>query len=144
MTRFGSAMALLAGSVLVVAGLFGMASASSWTMIMLIGVVAGLGSGIVDAGLNMYVATYHTARQMNWLHACFGLGVTFGPLIMTFVLQKKFGWHVGYAVVGVVLLAMVLMFATTRKLWRNEGLQTAENKPVRRASFGTTLRIPVV
>jgi fucose permease len=81
---------------------------------------------------------------MSWLHACFGTGVTIGPLIMTFVLQQKLKWQAGYAIVGVTLIAIILMIAFTRRQWRTEGFQTAENKPVRRASFGETLRTPVV
>src|SRR5678816_4604071 len=92
---------------------------------------------------NMYIATYHTARQMNWLHACFGIGITAGPLIMTFVLQRELGWQMGYAIVGVMLIILIVMYIITRRQWRNEGLQTTENKPVQRASIGKSLRVPV-
>ncbi|MCC7451062.1 MAG: MFS transporter, partial [Anaerolineae bacterium] len=106
--------------------------------------LSGLGSGIVDAGLNLYVAAYLSPRAMNWLHASFGLGVTIGPLVMTFALSQKLGWQAGYAVTGAALIAVVLLIAFTRGVWRNEGFQTAEHKPARRATFGETLRIPAL
>lgn len=144
MARLGSGMALLAGAVLIALGLFVIASASTWALIVAIVFVLGLGSGTVDAGLNMYIAAYHSARQMNWLHACFGAGVTIGPLIMTFVLQQNLGWQMGYIIVGVAMILVIILLAATRGLWRTEGFQNAENKPVDRANFVETLRAPVV
>ncbi len=35
------------------------------------------------------MATHHSARTVNWLHACYGVGVTRGPVIMTRVLMAN-------------------------------------------------------
>ena len=144
MTRLGSGLALLLGVCLMGVCMFGIAASSAWVAVIAFSLVFGFGSGILDAGLNLYFATYHSARQMSWLHASFGLGITFGPLIMTFVLQQNLKWQTGYAIVGVALIAVILMFALTRRQWRVEGFQTVENKPVLRASFAETLATPVV
>ncbi len=144
MTRFGSGLTLLTGVSLMGACMFGIAVSSTWVTVIAFTLVFGFGSGILDAGLNLYFATYHAARQMSWLHASFGLGITFGPLIMTFVLQQNLKWQSGYAIVGVTLTAIILMFAFTRRQWRTEGFQTVENKPIRRAGFAETLATPVV
>jgi fucose permease len=144
MTRFGSGSTLLTGVSLIAVCMFGIAASSVWVAVIAFTFVLGFGSGILDAGLNLYFATYHSARQMSWLHASFGLGITFGPLIMTFVLQQNLKWQTGYAIVGVTLIAIILMFALTRHQWRTEGFQTVENKPVRRAGFAETLATPVV
>jgi fucose permease len=63
---------------------------------------------------------------------------------MTFSLQQPGGWHLGYAIVGVLLLAVVVLLFFTRKMWRSEGLQTTEKKPVKRASFGESMRVPAL
>lgn len=144
MGRLGSGTALLLGAALMTVCMFGIALAPAWGVIVVLGLFSGLGSGIVDAGMNFYVAAYHSARTMNWLHASFGLGVTLGPLIMTYVLSRALGWQVGYTVVGAALIAVVLLLGFTRRLWRNEGFQTAEHQPARRAAFGETLRIPAL
>ena len=144
MARFGTGTTLLAGAIILSLCLFGIAASSTWALVIAFSTISGLGTGIIDAGLNMYVATYHSARQMSWLHASFGIGITIGPLIMTFVLQQKLEWKLGYAVVGATLIIIILLIAMTRHVWRSEGLQTSENKPVRRASFAETFRVPVV
>src|ERR1700730_16004714 len=61
MARFGSGAVLLAGTTLMAVCMFGIASASAWLVIVGIAFVFGLGSGVVDAGLNLYMATYHSA-----------------------------------------------------------------------------------
>ena len=144
MARFGSGTVLLAGMALLTICTFGIVASASWAFIIAFSGLTGLGSGIVDAGLNLYVATYHTPQQMSWLHAWFGIGVTIGPLIMTFVIAHLLGWQVGYAAVGTILFFIVLLFAVSRREWSNAGLQTAENKPVRRAPFSETMRSIVV
>lgn len=144
MARFGSGPAFLAGVSLMGACMFGIALSSAWITVIAFSLLLGFGGGILDAGLNLYFATYHSARLMTWLHASFGLGITFGPLIMTFALEQHYGWQLGYAIVGVALSAMIILFALTRRQWRTEGFQTVENKPVRRARFAETLSAPVV
>ena len=143
MARFGSGVSLAGGMLIMALCFCGMALSSSWIMVIAFGLIAGFGSGTIDAGLNMYLTTYRSAREMNWLHACFGVGITIGPLLMTYcVSQLK--WQVGYAITGGLLLIIMALLMVTRHQWRNEGFQSAENNPVRRASIGQSLRRPVV
>lgn len=143
MARFGSGTSLASGMLIMVLCFFGIALSSGWIMVVAFGLIAGFGSGIVDAGLNMYVTAYHSVRDMNWLHASFGIGITIGPLIMTYcVVNQK--WQLGYAITAGVLIVILSLLIMTRHKWRNEGFQSAENKPVRRASFGQSLRLPVM
>src|SRR5579859_6008631 len=143
MARFGSGTSLAGGMLIMALCSFAIALSSAWVLVVVFGLVAGFGSGIIDAGLNMYVTTYHSARTMNWLHASFGIGITLGPLIMTYcVVHLK--WQVGYAITGSVLILIFALLMVTRHLWRNEGFQSAENKPVQRASFSESLRLPVI
>lgn len=143
MARLGSGVTLAGGTLILALCMFAIAASSTWAMVIAFGLIAGFGSGLVDAGLNMYVTTYHSARDMNWLHASFGIGITLGPLLMTYCVLN-FKWQVGYAIVGGVLLLILALLIVTRHLWRNEGFQSAENSPVRRASFSESLRLPVV
>jgi fucose permease len=123
--------------------MFAIAASATWVLIVAFGLIAGFGSGVIDAGLNLYVTTYHSAREMNWLHASFGIGITLGPLLMTYcALQLK--WQIGYAITGAVLVVILALLIVNRHLWRNEGFQSAENTPVRRAGFSQSLRLPVL
>jgi fucose permease len=143
MARLGSGVSLAGGTLILALCMFAIASSATWVLVVVFGLVAGLGSGIMDAGLNMYVTTYHSAREMNWLHASFGVGITIGPLVMTYC-ALNLTWQVGYVVTGGVLLVVLALLIGTRHLWRSEGFQSAENTPVRRASFSQSLRLPVL
>lgn len=109
---------LLAGSSLLVAGSgFGYGTAPVWLLFASCALLHGLGSGAIDTGLNHYVANHFSARHMNWLHACYGIGATLGPLIMTTMLVRMNSWRAGYLTVAALLLTLTLLFGFTRKLW---------------------------
>lgn len=144
MARFGSSATLIVGAVIMAASLFGIALAPSWGLVILASMVAGLGTGLIDAGLNLYVATYHTPQQMSFLHASFGVGITVGPLLMTFALQRQLGWQAGYTITAVLCVLVLLILIVTRGIWRNSGLQHSDQQSGLRARFGETLRIPNV
>jgi fucose permease len=110
--------ALLAASCLATAvSLGGYATATSWRTMLACTVLSGLGAGAIDAALNTWVATHHGPRTVNWLHACYGVGATAGPAVMTAVLAAGRPWRLGYALVGVAQLALALCFVATRRRW---------------------------
>lgn len=81
---FMSVGTLLALSCLTTAvSLIGYALAAAWPVMVTLGVLGGLGAGAIDAGLNTFAATQFSARMVNWLHACYGVGAASGPVIMT-------------------------------------------------------------
>jgi fucose permease len=49
--------------------LLGYTISASWWMVLLLGSLAGVGAGAIDAGLNTFAATHFSARVVNWLHA---------------------------------------------------------------------------
>lgn len=77
----------------------------------------GFGAGAVDAGLNGYVARHYSGRHMNWLHACWGIGATCGPFIVTRSLVTEYGWRGGYLLIGSMQLTLALVFLGTLRLW---------------------------
>lgn len=77
----------------------------------------GLGSGAVDASLNGYVARHYTGRHMNWLHACWGIGATCGPLTMAKAVGSAGGWRNGYTLLGAAQLSLAVLFLFTLPLW---------------------------
>ncbi len=98
--------ALLALSCLVTAAsLLGYALAPVWGTVLAFAVAAGLGAGAIDAGLNTYVATHHGPRTLSWMHACYGIGATSGPAIIT---ANAIGFQVCGAVLGQSLLPSAL------------------------------------
>jgi fucose permease len=144
MVRLGSGPTLIIGGVLMTLCMFGIAFSQSWLSVIAFALLYGLGSGIIDAALNFYVAAYHSAQQMSWLHASFGIGVTIGPLVMTFALGQTLGWQLGYSITGALLLIVVVLLFISRKWWRNDGFQSADNTPVKTETFAASLRVPAV
>jgi MFS family permease len=100
--------------------LLGFALTPAWPLMVVLGFLAGLGGGAVDAGLNAYGAANFSARVLNWLHAFFGLGTTLGPLIVTAVLSSGFSWRWSYVVVGSAQVLLALTFYLTRGRWLRE------------------------
>lgn len=80
----------------------------------------GLGAGAVDAALNHYVAKNFTSRHMNWLHACWGIGASVGPLIMTAAIAYTDTWRNGYLSVSAVQLTLAVIFLFTLSLWTKQ------------------------
>src|SRR5262245_52266707 len=139
--------ALLALSCLATAvSLLGYALTPWWGLMVALGVLSGLGAGAIDTGVNTYVATRYSPRMVNWLHACYGIGATSGPVIMTSVLTAGLPWQWGYGIVGMGQLVLALCFGLTRTWWpaATAARGTPAHTPVRRAPSRSTLRLPVV
>lgn len=128
--------------------LIGYALAPSWLVLVALSSIAGFGAGAIDAGLNTFAATQFSARMVNWLHACYGIGAATGPVIMTGVLAGHHPWQRGYLIVGCWQLALALCFAFTRKRWRSYvqsgTLSGSTSTEVVRAGNLRTLKLPVV
>ncbi|MEA2698561.1 MAG: hypothetical protein QOI66_2832 [Myxococcales bacterium] len=93
------------------------ARAPSFVWLVVAAVPLGLGAGAVDASLNGYVARHYSGRHMNWLHACWGIGATAGPLVMTQAVRSPDGWRGGYLALGAAQLMLALIFLVTLRLW---------------------------
>jgi fucose permease len=115
--RLGIGWLLTLSTLFMAVSLTGYALSQNWTFFLACGVIAGMGAGAIDGGLNAYAAEHFSGRQMNWLHASYGLGATLGPLIMTAALQQTGTWRWGYATVAFCMLAMTAAFALTRNQW---------------------------
>jgi fucose permease len=115
--KLGVGGLLAASSALVSIALFGYSLAPSWGLFFPMGALLGLGSGAIDSGLNGYAARHFSVRHVNWLHACWGIGASTGPALMTAAIARGSGYRVGYALIASVLGAMAALFLITRRRW---------------------------
>lgn len=115
--RHGVGRVLAWSNALVAASCLGYALAPAWPVMLAAGLLAGLGAGAVDAGINVYAAERFSPRLVSWLHASWSLGAALGPLIMTATLAAGLAWTWGYAAVAAILAAMALSFFATVSLW---------------------------
>lgn len=135
----GSLLALSTAAA--AAALLGIAIAPGWPAVLTCGLLAGLGGGAVDAGLNAYGARHFSARTLNWLHACFGLGATIGPLVATAVLGTGLDWRWSYALVGGAQLLLAATFFATRHRWHGAAQPAAHSAPAA-PTLDTLRRLP--
>ncbi len=81
-------------------------------------VLFGLGQGAVDSAVNAHLARHSSSRQMNWIHGCWGLGATGGPLVFTAAFGLGLTWRGGYLALFSLQLALGLFFLATLGWWR--------------------------
>lgn len=129
-------------SALVGLGMLGFSLAPTWPLFVSFAVVWGLGSGGIDTGLNAYTSHHFSAKHVNWMHACYSVGATLGPLIMTVMLHWGL-WRGGYAIVGGLLFVMTVLFIVTRDRW-NDSTVDANGDNILRIGLLATLRVPLV
>lgn len=139
--KLGVGGTLAASCFLTGTGLIGYTLVPAWWMMVLLGVVAGLGAGAIDAGLNTYIASHFGEGLMQWLHASFGVGVTLGPLIMTAGLNWFNDWHWGYQNVGVAQILLAGCFLLTIRMWQQtpELPHDEEKKEMRLTDYDTPI-----
>ena len=125
LARLGTGKVVAISGFMTGLALLGFALAPSFHWIVLLVIPLGLGAGSVDAGMNHFVARHYSARHMNWLHGCWGIGATIGPVVMGAALAGRFGWHGGYAMIAAMQLVLALLFLRSLRLWQAEPEQAA-------------------
>ena len=103
------------------AAIIGFSLAGSLWQLCLIAIPYGLGAGAIDAALNNYVALHYSARHMSWLHCCWGVGASIGPIVMGWALTGPTSWHGGYLIIGGMQAAITALLFFTLPLWKRGG-----------------------
>jgi len=135
---------VLAGSCLLTgAALIGYTLVPEWWMMVLLGVVAGLGAGAIDAGLNTYVAANFGEGLMQWLHASWGVGITAGPIIMTLGLTTYNTWKFGYRAVGIFQLVLAVCFTLTISMWMQNRVKPKSGSEAKEEKTLTDYKTPM-
>ncbi len=117
--KFGTGKVTLFSTLLTVIALVGMSFSPNIVVMMIFSVILGYGAGAIDTGLNNFVSLHYEARHMNWLHCCWGLGVTISPLIMSQFLTDEIGsWRNGYRVVALIQLTITVVIFFSLKNWK--------------------------
>lgn len=144
--KFTIASVLLGGLIIAGLGMLGYAIAPIWIALLLAAFIASIGKGTIDASMNIFVASNYGASQMNWLHACWGIGLTFAPALVTFlVLDLEAGWQLGYVIMGGVILLLGLSILITLPLWKLKKAKRSRSKEVdSKAPLRETLQRPIV
>ncbi len=138
-----------AGTMLVAVALAVEAFAPSLWVMAIGTVLFGVGFGTIDTALNAHAARHFGARDINWMHASYGLGATIGPLLVTALLSCGLGWRRIYGLMALVLAALACVFTVRRRGWQESphvcraagdkpGPATARRKPPAAATLTFT------
>jgi FHS family glucose/mannose:H+ symporter-like MFS transporter len=109
--------ALLAtGPGLVLVGLVTVSLAPTWPVFLLGFMVAGLGLGVIDAGINALFIDLYSGRagMLNRLHMFFALGALGAPLAVGLAVTAGAPWQAATLVTALAAVPMAFVFATRR------------------------------
>ena len=114
-----SAGPLVAASTLLIALALAAEALAPSMWVMIAGTVLfGVGFGALDTALNAHAARHFGARDINWMHASYGLGATLGPLLVTALLSAGRSWRQTYGVMALALAALGGVLVLARRGWR--------------------------
>jgi fucose permease len=140
--RLGLGWVCFLGSALSAMCALLMGLAQQWTLVVLVMFLWGVGRAALNTSVNTFVASHYSSRQMNWLHAIFGVGSTLGPLLVTFIVADlNLTWRLSYFILAMTEVVVTLLFFTTLKEWHlNVKVAEAKISP----TLSQTLRLAPV
>ncbi len=115
--KFGTGRVTFFSTLLTALGLLGISFAPNIVVMILCTILMGYGAGAIDTGLNNFVSLHYKAKHMNWLHCCWGLGVTISPMIMSAFLGGDGNWRNGYRVIAMLQFSIAMIILASLKKW---------------------------
>ncbi len=116
----------------------------TFALVLFIRLFQGMATGILEAGLNLFVAALpNNTALLNYLHAFYGVGALVGPLIASMVLALSWGWNT--AILIWTFLALPLLIGLLA-LFRHQSSGAAHEGQTGEGENGllAALKIPVV
>ena len=152
MRRWGTGRLVAASVGLTAAAILGFSACKEFWQLVALAVPYGLGAGAIDSSLNNYVAIHYGPRHMSWLHCCWGIGTSVGPVAMGWALAGPMSWHGGYLVIGIAQAVITAVLFCSLPLWKrsagekDEGTAAAGGAAAGGAAeklgYGALLRLP--
>ena len=144
-SRIGLARTLLIASISLTLALIIYASSPYWWLMVAAGSFLGLGIGLIDAGINSYIANRNHADLMGWLLGFYGIGALLGPAVATTSLASGLFWRSVYLVfAGIVSLLVVGMLWAVISDYKPLTKKIKKSDTTASANLGTALKTPTV
>ena len=115
-----------------------------FALVLFIRLFQGMATGILEAGLNLFVAALpNNTALLNYLHAFYGVGALVGPLIAGTILAFSWGWNT--AILAWTFFALPLLIGLLA-LFRHQSSGAAHERQTGEGENGllAALKIPVV
>jgi len=106
-----------AATLLIALALAAEAAAPSLWVLVAGTVLFGIAFGGLDTALNAHASRHFGARDINWMHASYGLGATIGPLLVTALLSAGRSWRQTYGLMALVLAVLGGVLSLARRRW---------------------------
>ena len=121
LARFSTGLVTFVSALTTGLSLLALSHVPNFPVMVLLAFPLGLGGGSVDAGLNHFVAEHYTSKHMNWLHACWGVGATLGPMVFGSILAAGGNWSTGYLAISSAQLTLAVILFLSLGLWATQG-----------------------
>jgi len=137
--RFSTGPLLVSASLVAAASLAVFATSSAWFPFLVAAFMVGLAGGLLDAGVNAYVAVHRGARAMGIIHTGFGIGSMIGPLLVAILISQGLSWRIAFGALAVAELILAIAFVATVG-----AIESNEQESGARPSVGNNGRVLVL
>jgi fucose permease len=114
--RFGTPRSMTAAAWIGAVSLGAWSVTRSWALLLGAAFVLGVSRGMVDAGLNAYVALHGGVRPLGVLHGSYGIGTTLGSLLVVASLATG-PWRTAFVAMAAVEAGLALWSGWLRDRW---------------------------
>ena len=142
--RFGLWACVFGGISLSLAGVVGALISPTWLVLLLSILAMAFGWGIMDIGVNLFVASYYRSGILSFMHATYGIGLVLGPLVVSLVVVTLGqNWRLSYLLPALILLGLAVWTAASRAQWVLPR-SSSDTSTGRGVSIRATLGLPIM
>jgi fucose permease len=136
---------LVLGTTLFLFGTLGYILEVPFLLLFAFRLCMGLGIGIIETGFNIFISALPGRTSLlNYLHAFFGVGTIFGPLLATGILALLWGWNMIYVALAILNLLQLGGIVLLLGVPGVEKAPPQEQAPVQRTALREVLALPLV
>lgn len=115
--RVGTGRALIGVACAAIVGASLFSVAPGWPIVLCGAALLGGSAGAADLTLNHELAQHHGVRALGFLHAAWGLGAAFGPLMVTGFVAGGHTWRFAFVPIAVIQAALLVAYVAFRRDW---------------------------
>ncbi len=143
--QLGQHRFLLLGMSAIIIGAFSISIVPPFAVLMLSFFFTGLGIAALDIELNAYIAILpRSTTLLNYLHAFYGVGALFGPIIVSTTLVINLTWNYVYSLW--LILGLLFFFAIALAYKKQDAVpdsQSQDEMQEKTSSMTKVSRLPV-